>query len=255
MAAVTSRSFCPGIVSLRLRNPKTLERSFACPSCMPITPCYDTLSLAAGRVIEGRSRLCCPVSLSGDPSRIPYTHPESRSSLAQLCHTLELRFFEVCVRNLGRPAGLALHGFVSAAVEAFFNGYTRDQVSLQIVLGSAGMREFELGTAGYRLTATEEHYRSKWLDTIYTTLQLLKIVNNEASRSAATADTQLYSTIHHVIEGQNMGDEQNAVNFDRGLATRGASGGVVTEKVVISPQWVPVSQLVLLTMKVVNEAM
>jgi hypothetical protein len=40
------------------------------------------------------------------------------------------------------------------------------------------------------------------------------------------------------------------VKFDRGLATKGASGGAVAEKVVISPQWIPVTQLVLLTMKV-----
>jgi hypothetical protein len=34
------------------------------------------------------------------------------------------------------------------------------------------------------------------------------------------------------------------------LATKGASGGAVAEKMVIAPQWVPVTQLVLLTLKV-----
>lgn len=43
---------------------------------------------------------------------------------------------------------------------------------------------------------------------------------------------------------------QSAVVFDRALATGGASGGAAAEKSVIAPQWVPVSQLVLLTMKV-----
>lgn len=138
-------------------------------------------------------------------------------------------------------------------MEAYISGYTREQVSLQLVYGSAGMQEFELGTAGCRLTATEEHYRSKWLDTVYTTLQIMKIKDNETPRSAIIDDMHLYSTIQRVIEGQISGEEQSFINFDRGLATRGASGGVVAGKVVIAPQWVPVSQLVLLTLKVMSE--
>jgi len=57
-----------------------------------------------------------------------------------------------------------------------------------------------------------------------------------------------------VLEGQRHGEEQSQVKFDRGLATKGASGGAVAEKMVIAPQWVPVTQLVLLTLKVVDEA-
>jgi hypothetical protein len=53
-----------------------------------------------------------------------------------------------------------------------------------------------------------------------------------------------------VLEGQRHGEEQSQVKFDRGLATKGASGGAVAEKMVIAPQWVPVTQLVLLTLKV-----
>ena len=44
---------------------------------------------------------------------------------------------------------------------------------------------------------------------------------------------------------------QSVVVFDRALATGGASGGVAAEKSVIAPQWVPVTQLVLLTLKVI----
>lgn len=43
---------------------------------------------------------------------------------------------------------------------------------------------------------------------------------------------------------------QSLVKFDRGLATKGASGGAVSERLVISPHWVPVTQIVLLTLKV-----
>eukprot|EP00250_Pteridium_aquilinum_P009497 c18705_g1_i1 orf=557-1309(-) len=178
------------------------------------------------------------------------TSDKARPSLTHICHRIEFCFFEVCVRNLGRPAGLSLHGFVSATVEAFSSGYTREQVSLQLAFGSAGMHEFEVGTAGSRLTATEERYRSKWLDTVYTTLQILHSKDHETSGSSITDDMHLYSTIRHVLEGQVSGDEQSLVNFDRGLATKGASGGVVADKAVIAPQWVPVSQLVLLTLKV-----
>lgn len=207
---------------------------------MPLS-CYTP----CGQRSKGRRRFHVTRAGSGNES--------SGASLAHICHRIEFCFFETCVRNLGRPAGLSLHDFVAATVEAFNNGYTWEQMSLQLTFGSAGMQEFELGMAGCRLTAAEERYRSKWLDTVYTSLQIMKIKDNKTSKLAMTEDMHLYSTVRHVIEGQISGNEQSFINFDRGLATRGASGGVAAEKVVIAPQLVPISQLVLLTLKVVNE--
>ena len=38
------------------------------------------------------------------------------------------------MQNLGRSAGQALHGFVSAAVGAYMAGYTFDKLSLQLAV-------------------------------------------------------------------------------------------------------------------------
>jgi hypothetical protein len=179
-----------------------------------------------------------------------YGSGKPQPSLIHICRSLQHCFFEICVLNMGRPAGQALHEFVAAAVDAFMAGFTFDKLSLQLAYGGEGMEEFKMDTAGYRLTSSEEHYRTQWLTTIYVTLQFLRVVDNEASRSAVTDDIHLVQVIHRVLEGQRHGEEQSQVKFDRGLATKGASGGAVAEKIVIAPQWVPVTQLVLLTLKV-----
>ncbi|MCO5608564.1 hypothetical protein L7F22_062775 [Adiantum nelumboides] len=231
-----------------------LLREAIYPPTRPVSSCSPSSANYTERIRRGSSSSGARGG-GGSRSRgriihVARSYGAARSSLTHICHRIELCFFEVCIRNLGRPAGLALHGFVSAAFEAFSCGYTREQVSLQLVFGSAAMHEFEVGMVGNRLTSIEERYRSQWLDTVHMTLQILNEEGYDASRSS---DVHLYSTIKHVIEGQKSGDEQSVINFDRGLATKGASGGIVARKVEIAPQLVPISQLVLLTLKVVNE--
>eukprot|EP00850_Spirogloea_muscicola_P005321 SM000024S07783 [mRNA] locus=s24:406645:408152:- [translate_table: standard] len=119
--------------------------------------------------------------------------------------------------------------------------------------GADGSSEFRLSTAGYRLTASEEQYRDQWLDTVYATLQMAKVADNEAAQEPATDSQWLVNIVHRVLEGQRTEEDQSLVKFDRALATGGASGGAVAEKKVIAPQWIQISQLILLTMKVVNE--
>ncbi|GBG79462.1 hypothetical protein CBR_g29608 [Chara braunii] len=179
----------------------------------------------------------------------------SGRSLPQLCRLVERAFFEVCVQNLGRPAGMALYDFTVATSEAFFKGFTRDQLALELRFGSHHMDGYGVQAAGYRLTSSEERYRSQWIDTIYVTLHMMKVVEpEEASNTPDMGDEWLRNIVHRVLEGQRTGEEQTAVKFDRALATAGASGGAAAQKKVIAPQWVPVSQIVLLTMKVVAEA-
>ena len=60
----------------------------------------------------------------------------------------------------------------------------------------------------------------------------------------------LYIEACYLMRGHHCEYVQSAVVFDRALATGGASGGAAAEKSVIAPQWVPITQLVLLTMKV-----
>ncbi|KAL3689669.1 hypothetical protein R1sor_015978 [Riccia sorocarpa] len=167
-------------------------------------------------------------------------------------------FYEICVENLGRPAGTALHEFVRSAVISYLTGHTREKLALQLAYGDSGMEEFKLETEGFRLTASEERYRSQWLDTVHLTLQILERIDNQvsfdrSSQAAAGVDPHLFSIVKRVIEGQRSGDEQSFVKFDRGLATKGASGGAVAAKEAIAPQFIPLTQLVLLTLKVINE--
>lgn len=155
---------------------------------------------------------------------------------------------------MGRPAASALHDFVTAAAEAYLAGHSLDRLTLQLSVGGSRAAEFRMSSAGSRLTGSEMRYRAQWLEAIYVTLQRMGVAGGEASGAAARqADTWLLSIVHRVLEGQRTGEEQSFVKFDRALATGGASGGAAAERAVIAPQWVPVSQLVLLTMKVVNE--
>ncbi len=44
--------------------------------------------------------------------------------------------WQICVLNMGRPAGQALHEFVAAAVDAFMAGFTFDKLSLQLAVNA-----------------------------------------------------------------------------------------------------------------------
>jgi hypothetical protein len=175
-------------------------------------------------------------------------------SLPQLCIALDRSYFEVCVRNLGRPAGRALYDFVAATVEAWMAGYGRSKLALELRYGPESIHGIGLNTAGFRLTSSEERYRSLWLDAIYATLQMMRLPGPLGSnQQPVTNEPWLISTVFRVLEGHRTGEEMSLVRFDRALATAGASGGAGTELNVIAPQWVPISQLILLTLKVINE--
>ncbi|GAQ81433.1 hypothetical protein KFL_000800115 [Klebsormidium nitens] len=195
-----------------------------------------------------RHSVCCRAASDGTNSQ-----PQGCRSLDDVCQDIEKAFSEVCVENLGRPAAAALFDFVAATVEAYMLGASRDKVTIQLQYGSKEAYRIERDVAGYRLTGSEERYRSQWLDVIYTTLQLLKQGSEEWRQQPATQDESLIAIIHRVLEGQRTGEEQSLVKFDRALSTAGASGGATSERRVVAPQWIPVTQLVLLTMKVLNE--
>eukprot|EP00270_Netrium_digitus_P008254 TRINITY_DN2456_c0_g1_i1.p1 TRINITY_DN2456_c0_g1~~TRINITY_DN2456_c0_g1_i1.p1 ORF type:complete len:307 (+),score=77.79 TRINITY_DN2456_c0_g1_i1:65-985(+) len=212
-------------------------------------------------------------------------------SPAEICRVVQHSYFELCLQNMGRPAAMALYDLVAAVVDAYVSGFSRDQLSLQLLYGeesSHAASEFSIDAAGYRLTASEEMYRRQWLDAIYSTMRQRHILklryeqnnstdasafysegqpagSSEASSSSAVEedpqreeaqaeeDPWLASIVYRVLLGMRTGEEQSSPKFDRALATMGASGGVAAEKAVISPQWVPVSQLVLLTIKVLKD--
>ncbi|GJP57476.1 hypothetical protein CLOP_g12192 [Closterium sp. NIES-67] len=263
-------------------------------------------------------------------------------SLGELANAVEACFFELCVHNSGRPAASALRDLVAAAAEAFLAGHSMQRLLLQMQYGGgAEAEEFKMSAAGYRLTSSEEGYRTQWIKTVYLTMFRLHLQqpgasfihmppsqrdggssssggsemgvrppslgafegampaleqppadtpgnsgksdqhndssnNNTSSSSSSETSSEtissrssmgaleglaealyeepwLGSIVDRVLEGQRTGEEQSLVHFDRALATGGASGGVAAEARVIAPQWLPISQLVLLTCKVVNE--
>ncbi|CAI7777286.1 unnamed protein product [Closterium sp. NIES-54] len=265
-------------------------------------------------------------------------------SLEELANSVEACFFEVCVSNSGRPAAMALHDLVAAAADAFLAGHSLQRLLLQLQYGGAEGEEFRMSEAGYRLTSSEQHYRTQWIKTVYLTMYRLHLqqpgssfihmpasqqshgtpsssssssssssggssgmdvsraapglgmfegamppaseqpmfdASGSSNRSGGDSSSEetssssssnsvsmgaleglwevveeepwLGSIVDRVLEGQRTGEEQSLVHFDRALATAGASGGVAAERRVIAPQWLPISQLVLLTCKVVNE--
>ncbi|GMH38610.1 hypothetical protein BSKO_06494 [Bryopsis sp. KO-2023] len=198
-----------------------------------------------------------------DAGFLPSRHVECHASnpgefpLTKTAMEIEKLFLEVCVENSGRPAAAALTDFVGQAMEAFLAGYSLKKLLLEMEFG-AGQEEI-----GFRLTASERSYRQQWLDTVYVAMQMLIAVDDgeggfhqvEPLRPWKEEDERLMTLVQRTLKGQMTGEEQALVKFDRALATRGASGGVASEERTISPQFVPVSQLVLLTSKVYKERM
>lgn len=183
----------------------------------------------------------------------------ARPSLSHLCMEIQHGFFELCVQNNGRSAAAALTQVVAAAVAAFEAGYHLDRLRLELEHGPQA-QEGRVDSAGWRLTNGEQSYRSQWLDLVYITLQLDKgvffehgtgvdaLASQTALRPQEVGDEALVATIRHTLRGHYSGN-QGAVKFDRSLATTGASGGVAADARTLPPQFVPMSQLVLLTLK------
>eukprot|EP00899_Mesostigma_viride_P017246 jgi/Mesvir1/25522/Mv01772-RA.1 len=195
-----------------------------------------------------------------------------RSSLAQLASRIDRCFFELCIQNMGRPSGAVLWELVDCTRQLHDQGFSRHRVALQLAWGC---EEMLVDAAGYRLTASEERYKSQWVDVIYTTLRYLRRnqvgggTATSPSRADATSDQivnmmgagmlnrgyegqapppsavgdelawepeeWMASLVQRVLAGQLSGDEQSLVRFDRGLATAGASGGIMTERKVQCP--------------------
>lgn len=167
----------------------------------------------------------------------------------------------MCVENAGRPAAAALAQIVRAAACAFKAGHSMDRLRLEVEHG--GFNEVNLTSGSCSLTETDKQYRQQFLDTVYITMQMLFLHDEGFDRSVATAltwqrewtdaDWSILSLVDTVLTGQASGEEQMAVQLDRALATSGVSGGAATAHRPIAPQFIPVSQLVLMTMKVVQE--
>ncbi|CAN0000799.1 unnamed protein product [Phaeothamnion confervicola] len=194
-----------------------------------------------------------------------------RLPLSRLVKQVDSCYREVVVVNEGRPLGAALAGLVDAATDTLLSGYPLETVQLELNY------QTDIDAApGTRLTAVEAQFRSRWVSTIHLTLGLMGLVARQPPTTQA--DFALESAVIVVVEGRSRaagaypsgsgGDDGSSdgsgsggtsdsgsrsdsfVKMDRGLVTRGLSGGgVATERVVVAPDCIPLSQIVLLTMR------
>lgn len=183
----------------------------------------------------------------------------TQPSLPHICLEIQHGFFELCIQNNGRSAASSLTQVISATVSAFAAGFHLNRLRLELEHGALA-QEGRVDSAGWRLTNSEQSYRSQWLDVVYITMQMDKQFIFEqrggfdatnchtALRSSGDGDAALVSLIEHTLRAHYAGDP-GAVKFDRSLAAPGASKGVAAAAMTVAPQFVPVSQLVLLTLK------
>lgn len=192
---------------------------------------------------------------------LPVVASTPKQDLSSLCHSIQQGYYELCVENAGRPAAAALTQIVRSAARAFKAGHSMDRLRLEVEHG--GFNEVHLKSGSCCLTESDKQYRRQFLDTVYITMQMLFLHDEGFDKSVAAAltwqrewtdaDWSILSLVDTVLTGQANGEEQMAVQLDRALATSGASGGAATAHRPIAPQFIPVSQLVLMTVKVVQE--
>eukprot|EP00904_Undaria_pinnatifida_P000887 jgi/Undpi1/1079/HiC_scaffold_10.g04542.m1 len=172
--------------------------------------------------------------------------PRARRPLAFLAEAVNAAILEMCVENQGRPLAMAMTDLVERAVEAFVSGYPLEALLLELQMLDSTTR-----VPGETLTAVEKRYRTQWVGALHAVMQNLNLVEH---REPTTAEEfHLKSQVDVVLRGRQTNDEQTFVKFDKALATGGVAGGVATERIVIAPQMVPISQLVLLAIRALQK--
>ncbi|CEM06463.1 unnamed protein product [Vitrella brassicaformis CCMP3155] len=176
--------------------------------------------------------------------------------LNKSARSLNLYYREACLHNRGRSLAEALGDFVEECVDVFIYGGC-SPVQLQLETQVEGEIHCERNPLE-RLTQDDKEARARWIRCVWLTLRTLGVVSVRRDSevegpSTSAADAALQGLVSTTVKGQQTGDRQSYVPFDRSLATRGNQGGVATENVAVPPQVIPLSQLVLLTMKAVNE--
>ncbi|CAM9504449.1 unnamed protein product [Scytosiphon promiscuus] len=166
---------------------------------------------------------------------------------------------EMCVENKGRPLARPMTDFVEYCIEALAAGYSVDQLLLELQLLDSTTR-----VPGMTLTGVEKRYRTQWIGAMHAVMQNLNFMEQREPKSAeefhikSQASNLACQACNHlpvdvVLRGRQTNDEQTFVKFDKALATGGVAGGVATERIVVSPQMVPLSQLVLLAIRALQK--
>eukprot|EP00752_Nemacystus_decipiens_P014145 g12578.t2 len=166
--------------------------------------------------------------------------------LGLLCTGVNDAILEMCVENKGRPLARALTDFVEYAIEALASGYSVEALLLELQLLDSTTR-----VPGQTLTGVEKRYRTQWITAMHAVMQHLEYVEQQEPKSAE--DFHIKSQVGVVLRGRQTNDEQTFVKFDKALATGGVAGGVATERIVVSPQMVPISQLTLLAIRALQK--
>eukprot|EP00210_Caulerpa_lentillifera_P000328 g321.t1 len=162
-------------------------------------------------------------------------------------------FYEACIENLGRPAAAALADFVIAVLQCAQSGLSTDAIYLELQLINHESTE-------HQLTSSDHYYRKQWILAIFMTRALYhaSLLGTDSTGEGALESWKLdhpalVGVVWVIWRGLLLQDQSSMVQFDRSLATRGLSGGVATETRSIPPQFVPISQIVLLTLKHLDE--
>jgi hypothetical protein len=166
---------------------------------------------------------------------------------------------------------------VAAAAASFVSGHGLE--ALELYISEFGSSTSGAGRArdGPRLTASEASYRRAWLETVYETLRLRAHPSRAPSGALAFAASPHIAHQVAFVLADAAANAPHAARLDRALATRGASGGGARAgggggsggggaeaqlqqqrreareareaQSTMAPQWLPLTQLVLLTCK------
>ncbi|CAM9419101.1 unnamed protein product [Ectocarpus sp. 6 AP-2014] len=168
--------------------------------------------------------------------------------LAFLCQAMNDAILEMCVENKGRPLAKSMTDFVEFSMEGLASGYSKEQLLLELQLLDSTTR-----VPGQTLTGVEKRYRTQWISALDFVMQNLKFIDEQEPKSVEEFHIKSQASVDVVMRGRQTNDEQTFVKFDKALATGGVAGGVATECIAISPQMVPLSQLVLLGIRALQK--
>lgn len=148
--------------------------------------------------------------------------------------TIGASFRESCFSSLDFAS--SLDTFVASSVDALLE-YDVNLIQLEIEVHDDQTT---------RLTETERRFRRQWLLAIRHTLDQLIDDRPEHVRSAE--DVEMAAFVHSVVQQQNL---NTGIQLDRALAMAGRHSSPMETTRGVPPHLVPLSQIVLLTMRTV----
>eukprot|EP01026_Neomeris_dumetosa_P081818 TRINITY_DN925_c0_g4_i2.p2 TRINITY_DN925_c0_g4~~TRINITY_DN925_c0_g4_i2.p2 ORF type:complete len:227 (+),score=7.97 TRINITY_DN925_c0_g4_i2:275-955(+) len=176
----------------------------------------------------------------------------SKMCLAHLSDVVYSSFYQICVQNEGRSIADGLRDLVSGIVDATLRGKRLKDILREIEQGGSG--EFKIDSPSYRFTASDLYYLHNWIKTVYFTTKLLPYAQAKRMQEGIeilgaltdSIDQQLISIVQSTLKNW-LSVEDGELELDKALQV-----DQVDER-TISPQFMPFTQLILLTIQVRTE--